>query len=247
MASLCSCASTQRGWLSAWHLAHMASGRPWQGDGDPILAGVRKGTYKLQTPRHPRKRINARMVKQLLKIAMQRGWMWWCVILILTYHFLLRMPSELFQQYDRRLLHTHRGKFCYGPIRRKQRQDWCTVVSFCYCANDSSLCLHTWLPLLDALESEGRHHLLGGYHPQRWTAELRELLQALGVRDAGAWHGHDVRRGAAADVFAASGADAMLARGGWRNVRSAWPYVSGDEISAGLLAQGIIDDSGPES
>ena len=35
---------------------------------------------------------------------------------------------------------------------------------------------------------------------------------------------------------AASGADAMLARGGWRSVASARPYVPGDEVSAGLLA-----------
>ena len=55
------------------------------------------------------------------------------------------------------------------------------------------------------------------------------------------------RRGAAADVFAASGVDAMLARGGWRSVASARPYVSGDEVAAGLLAQGVVDDSGPEN
>ena len=61
------------------------------------------------------------------------------------------------------------------------------------------------------------------------------------------WFGHDVRRGAAADVLASSGVDAMLARGGWRSLGGARPYVPRDEVSAGLLAQGLVDDSDPES
>ena len=119
------------------------------------------------------------------------------------------------------------------------------VDAFCYCAVDKSLCLHAWLPLLDALEGESAL-TLGGYNPSMWTRELSGFLQLLGIHNVDAWHGHDVRRGAAADVFAASGADAMLARGGWRSLSSARPYVAKDEVSAGLLAQGIIDDSGPE-
>ena len=54
-------------------------------------------------------------------------------------------------------------------------------------------------------------------------------------------------RGAAADVFAASGVEAMLSRGGWRSLSAARPYVSREEVDAGLLAQGAIDDSGPEN
>ena len=86
---------------------------------------------------------------------------------------------------------------------------------------------------------------MGGYSPASVTAELRTLLHAEGFVDSHQWH--HVRRGAAADAFAAAGVDAMFARGGWRSVGAARPYVPRDEISAGLLAQGVIDDSDPEN
>ena len=73
------------------------------------------------------------------------------------------------------------------------------------------------------------------------------MLNAEGVPDPESWFGHDVRRGAAADAFAASGVDSMLTRGGWRSLAGAKPYVPGDEITAGFLAQNVIDNSDPES
>ena len=69
------------------------------------------------------------------------------------------------------------------------------------------------------------------------------MLIDMGIIDAQRWFGHDVRRGAAADVFAASGVDAMLQQGGWRSLGGARPYVGRDEVSAGYLAQACIDDS----
>ena len=87
----------------------------------------------------------------------------------------------------------------------------------------------------------------GGYCPSSWTATLRTLLAAEGVQAPQDWFGHDVRRGAAADVFATSGTDAVLLRGGWRSLAATRPYVPGDEVSAGLLAQGLADDSTPEN
>ena len=76
---------------------------------------------------------------------------------------------------------------------------------------------------------------------------MRGMLTAMGVPDAEKWFGHDVRRGAAADVFAASGVDAMLQRGRWRSLGGARPYVGRDEVAAGYLAQTCIDDSDPEN
>ncbi|CAK0864902.1 unnamed protein product [Prorocentrum cordatum] len=140
----------------------------------------------------------------------------------------------------------HRAAVSHGPIHRKQRGDQCTVFSFCTCGVDQGIRLHTWLPVWDELfRNEGRP--LGGCIPASWTAEFRCHLRALGVASPGAWFGHGVWRGAAADVFVASGVKAMLARGGWRSVASAGPYVSGDEVAAGLLAQGVVDESGRSS
>ncbi|CAK0798487.1 unnamed protein product [Prorocentrum cordatum] len=88
---------------------------------------------------------------------------------------------------------------------------------------------------------------LGGITPASWTREFRELLAAVEVPRPEEWYGHDIQRGAARDDIATSGVEAMLSRGGWRSLASAWPHVSGDEVAAGLLAQGVIDDSGPEN
>ena len=88
---------------------------------------------------------------------------------------------------------------------------------------------------------------LGGYTPAAWTSELRSLLESEGIANSQEWFGHDVRRGAAADVFAAAGVDAMLGRGGWRSIGGSRPYVHGDEIAAGQLAQNLMDDSSPEN
>ena len=145
------------------------------------------------------------------------------------------------------LLQVAGNRFLYGPIRRKQRQDFCTAFAFCLCNTDEALCLHTWLPLLDEQTRASANPPLGGFTPASWTREFREHLAAVGVPRPEEWYGHDIRRGAARDVFAASGVEAMLSRGGWRSLASARPYVSGDEVAAGLLAQGVIDDSGPEN
>ena len=246
VAAVCVCASTQRGWLSAWALAHQVAGVPWQEDLYTILRRICLDTAKCSAPRLPRHRFDRRLLRRLLRDAMSQQHTWWCVIAALAYNFLLRMPSELFAQCERALVQPQGGRFVYGPIRRKQRVDLCTVFSFCTCGVDAGICLHTWLPVWDELLRSGGRPL-GGYTPASWTSEFRCHLRAIGVACPEEWFGHDVRRGAAADVFAASGVDAMLARGGWRSVASARPYVSGDEVAAGLMAQGVVDDSGPEN
>ena len=229
-------------------MARKLAGYQWAGDDDIILRGLRLGTLKCQMPRFPRNRTDRKMVRPLLQLALARGKLWWAIIFILSYSFLLRMPSELFAQYRRQLLSVHGGRFVYGPIRRKQRLDWCEAVAFCVCGQNQSLCLHEWLPVLDELEGKSKERpMLGGYNPSSWTAELRSLLAAMGIPSPEDWYGHDVRRGGAADTFAASGVQAMISRGGWRSMAGARPYVSGDEINAGLLAQTVIDDSSSEN
>ena len=247
VAAVCTCASTQRGWLSAWAMAHQVAGYEWQGDRDVILRGIRIGTAKCRIPRYPRNRVDASLACSLLKRAASQNLMWWAVILAIAYTFLLRMPSELFQQYDRGRIVASGGTFEYGPIRRKHRTDWSYIKAFCTCSVKPQLCMHVWLPVLDELEGESGAARLGGFSPASWTEQMRKLLQEEGIAHPQEWFGHDVRRGAAADVFKASGVDAMLARGGWRSLAAARPYVPTDEVHAGLLAQGLLDDSSPEN
>ena len=227
-------------------MAHQVAGLPWSGDGDVILRGIRAGTARSRVPRMPRRRIDRPLIKRLLRRAAGRRSLWWSVILIITYTFLLRMPSELFKQYRRGLLNLTGGKFQYGAIRRKHKVDWQFVPAFCVCDGNEALCLHTWVPVLDELEGIPGAARLGGYTPASWVSELRQLLAEEEVDKPEEWFGHDVRRGAAADVFAASGVDAMLIRSRWKSVGAAAPYVSRSEIDAGLLAQRVSENSDPE-
>ena len=52
--AVCSCASTQWGWLSAWAMLHQLAGYGWAGDDDIILRGLRLGMVKFQMPCFPR-------------------------------------------------------------------------------------------------------------------------------------------------------------------------------------------------
>ena len=84
---------------------------------------------------------------------------------------------------------------------------------------------------------------LGGFNATKWTAGLRALHNELGVPNALDYHGHDIRRGAAIDIFSEREVAAMLQHSNWRSLGSANPYVPPDEIQAGLIAQGFADES----
>ena len=239
-------ASTLSGWLSAWKCALESAGQVWPGDSDPILKGIRRGTLKLQPPRYPRHRIRRPLVRRLLVLAVRKSsskWLWWGFLAIMAHSFALRMPSELFGQFQVDKLQMVEGAWRYGPIRRKLRQDWQFAHSFCMCVRDKFLCMCSWSAVWQELDHTVRW---GGYTPSKWTAGLRDLLQELGVPDAPSFYGHDMRRGAAMDVFSEKGVAAMLNHCNWRSLGGASPYVSVDEVQAGLLAQGLADESDPE-
>ena len=154
------------------------------------------------------------------------------------------MPSEFFAQFSfSKLRRTYEG-WEYGPIRRKMRFDWQYVKSFCCCSSDRLLCICSWQPLWRELDQT---RSFGGFGPTEWTVRLRELLRELGIPNANDYYGHDVRRGAAVDVFSDRGIAAILHHCNWRSLGSAAPYVPVDEVQAGLVAQGFADESDPEA
>ena len=118
------------------------------------------------------------------------------------------------------------------------------VESFCFCPSDPLLCLCSWHRIWPELH-HSKH--LSGFNATKWTAGLRALLKELGVPNALDFHGHDIRRGAAIDIFSERGVAAMLQHCNWRSLRSANPCVPSDEIQAGLIAQGFADESEPDS
>lgn len=132
-------ASTLSCWLSAWKCALEGLGASWPGDLDPLLKGIRRGTAKLQTPRMPRQRVRRALLRDLLKVALSKSstvWYWWAFIGIVAHSFALRMPSELFAQFEFRKLKRSSNQWVYGPIRRKFRVDWQFPCAFCHCEVD---------------------------------------------------------------------------------------------------------------
>ena len=143
------------------------------------------------------------------------------------------MPSELFAQFSSDKLRQMYEGWEYGPIKRKMRLDFQFVKSFCFCPSDPLLCLCSWHRVRPEL-NHSKH--LGGFNVTKWTAGLRALLKEL-----------DIRRGAAIDIFSERGAAAMLQHCDWRSLGSANPYVPSVEIQASLIAQGVADESEPDS
>ena len=239
--------STLSCWLTAWKSALEALGHPWPGDDDPILRGIRRGTRRLQVPRMPRHRVRRKLLRQLLGTAVlkrSQDWQRWTFLAAIAHSFALRMPSELFSQFSIGKLRRSYEGWEYGPIKRKLRLDWQFVKSFCCCATAPLLCVCAWHRLWPELDHS---RPLGGNQATKWTANLRTLLVELGIPDAQEYHGHDIRRGAAVDIFSERGVAAMLQHCNWRTLGSAAPYVPADEVQAGLVAQGFADESEPES
>ena len=140
--------STLACWLSAWKCALEALGRPWPGDEDPVLRGIRRGTRRLQVPRMPRQRIRRQLLRRLLVAAVGKhspAWLWWAFIGMIAHAFALRMPSELFAQFSIAKLRRCYEGWEYGPIMRKLRLDLQFAKSFCHCSVDPFLCVCSWV------------------------------------------------------------------------------------------------------
>ena len=80
VACLVNDASTLRGWLAAWKLAHTLVGEPWAGDLDPRMRLLKMGLTRLMPPALPRKRARATEAIAMVKYALsfrQRRWNLW--------------------------------------------------------------------------------------------------------------------------------------------------------------------------
>jgi len=238
------CPSTLRGYLAAWRFAHIMNGLEWHGDSDPFLSLLRRGCARLATPRAPRKRMQAKLMKTLISFAFERGLFEWCAITSLCWCFLLRMNSEFFKVYRPGLLRKQGQGFVYGPIWRKGHRSPSTINRGCLCASFPLACPHAHMTTLDAwcLQSP-RHPSVASV--SAWTNTLHSLLPLAGIHTSAGWSSHACRRGGALDLLQLEGLSRMLSVGGWHHLQSALSYVSRDELDSwlfGCLAAANSDD-----
>ena len=229
-------ASTQRGLLPAWKLAHFANTLPFPGQGDPLLKAVLKGSSRLNPPRPARRRLRGVLLLKLVRRAMKHDWWQWMVTTVIGYVFLLRMPSEFWKQFRPSLLGwcPRRHEWSYGPIRRKSKDELQMIFRECTCSSMPELCMCTWSAVLKQA---------GWLSSQAfWQSKLHFLLSEEGICTQG-YTSHVLRRGAAADVLQVAGFSKMCRVGGWQDPRSAFVYTPQAEVEMRSIAQLQIDQS----
>ena len=155
VATCVSNASTLRGWLAAWRLAHVIAGRSWEGDSDATLKACRTGVLKTQPNSTVRQRINRKLARRLLVRAVNAGDFKWAACANFCFCLLLRIPSEFLGQFKQSLVVVDRRGLRYGPIHRKGKIENQHVRAFCTCAGDKFMCWHAWHPILRRLPAGG--------------------------------------------------------------------------------------------
>ena len=119
----------------------------------------------------------------------------------LAYIFGLRVPSELLMQAHSSIFRLRgSSKILYGPIRRKGKQQLCTLCRFCTCATVPLLCAHAWVAILAELVPHGRCF---PFTAKRLMARLWPFIASSGEAaiDERQWTSHCFRRGSGVDVL----------------------------------------------
>lgn len=241
-------ATTLRGWLAAWKLAHDCVGWPWKGDLDPRLRAARLGTMRLMPPKLEERRARMAHTVMLVKWALRRNerrWKLWGGIAAMSYVFGFRIPSEVLRQWKTqaaggasfRIVKGDGGETIvkYGPYVRKGRFHHGFSSRGCLCKEQRILCPHLWTEAFDELLIQSAE----GITLKEFTAMLREAVSAsLPVSSQGRlndWTSHAFRRGGAVDILQSKGVQAMLQHGEWAAEASAHSYASLDEVDTQKL------------
>ena len=120
-------ASTLRGWLAAWRQLHIMARCRWPGDSDPHLLAARAGLSRYRGPAPPRKRMRRHRLLFVVKRCIDHKMFLEGAVAVLAYVFGLRVPSELLRQAQTNMFAIRGNKICYGPIRRKGKQQLSTL------------------------------------------------------------------------------------------------------------------------
>lgn len=240
-------ATTVRGWLAAWKLAHTLLGLDWAGDLDPRFRLIKQGMLRMSPPPLPNKRARAGDVISMVKWALSqdsRRWVLWGGMAALSYVYGFRVRSELLQQWRtigaQFTLSSNDGNktaVSYGPYRRKGKVHNTATIRGCLCESQKILCPHLWAKAFSELNITSAE----GMSAAEFTDKLQECVSTVLSKDKvgyiRSWTTHVFRRGGAIDVLEAKGIKAMLEHGEWASERSSYSYARLDEIDTMRLRQ----------
>jgi len=169
--------------------------------------------------------------------------------LSMLHMFLLRGPSEWWDQAKPERLQFAQGYLRYGPIRRKHRKTEVTLYRPCVCKTNRILCVHLWWQAWEQERPRFEEYLNSS--PDRWTKKLRgylrEIYPGMPETELQSWTTHACRRGAAADILHSQGLGdkgglkEMLLEADWASPQGAHPYTPADEIEEVSMGEVLID------
>ena len=201
-------------------------------------------------PERPeKKRMRKPILRKLLIRAAKRHDIEFGFTLIMLYTFLLRGPSEWWDQARPTLLSFAAGHLRYGSIVRKHKKSRVTLYRECVCQREPLFCAHKWWLAWEETRTNDQDFLTTT--PDKWTKQLRTYLKAeypaMSDEDDLTWTTHCCRRGAAADILhrqgltGAGGLEQMLLEADWSTPKGSHPYTPADEIEAVSMGEVLIE------
>ena len=166
------------------------------------------------------------------------------ILAALAYLFALRVPSELLRQGSMNIIRQLGSSICYGPPRCKSSTGLRVLRRQCTCNSKyAPLYAHYWYSTLKQI---ARHsNPFSAWSPSAFNATLREIPCKIGFSPncAQKFSSHDFGRGCLKDILAEAGPAAMMSHCSWSFQRSAFHYVTRDEIDESIVSSLLADHS----
>ena len=245
-------AGTARNYLAYVKKAHQIVGHSCTEFDVPetrqVIAGIEKGMTHVTKPR---RRVQSGLLRKMVHLAAQKGWTALADLWILSYAFLLRVPSEaLAMQAGNSAANKHSRFFIKDGVvtlhlnKRKNAPKGQTLQRSCCCVSNPALCPHLVCerradPLIPG------QRLFGITYAQ-FLKQTREILRLLKVENFSEFGSHVFRRGCCDDMRAKkSPLRDILEAGGWKSGAFAL-YLEREAAERDAVATVLIDVSSDE-
>ena len=129
------------------------------------------------------------------------------MLFLITYVFLLRLPSEALPievgrvpgKHQQAVLEMEDGKLVLTLLRRKNRPAGSRLERTCWCRESCRTCpVHVLGPAVRDIRTGTA--LFGGFTAAEANSALKDMLGQIGVAKAKEYRTHDIRRGRARDL-----------------------------------------------
>ena len=223
----------------------------------PSIGRAKRALGKREKPPREKRFISKQLVSQLVSSARQLGDGRFALLCIVSYAFMLRVPSEALPMRlghdgnqaqasgQQSVLYFENDEAGLQLVRRKNRRFGSVLRRKCSCSSCAATCPVCTLRVACADMVVGQP-----LFPKRTgtsvNKQLRALLQALGVQDADSYRAHDFRRGHAEDLRLAGVSLAeIMARGEWDSP-AVFTYVDISKLEADTVLAAVLDEESDE-